>query len=122
MYSNRHFPVKGLAYRFDSRAFSVPDKMEAFNNFLWRQRSAIGNSIQMVARAHFNQKELNGLENAQIKEKFLEKPEIDWESFSENEKRGTFVRRVVRMQFLTDDESSKIPENKRPQGLVKKEQ
>lgn len=46
---------------FDARAFSIADPIEVENYFVWRQKDAMKNSIQMVARTSFSQKELNGV-------------------------------------------------------------
>ena len=102
---------------FDARIFSVSTKMEAFNAILWRQQDSIRNSVQMVARAHFSQSQLHSLNTREMLEKLMKKG-VDWNQFSENEKRGTFVRRVQKETFLSEEMLMNIPEKHRPAGAV----
>src|SRR5579883_1437511 len=44
--------VMPMAY-FDSRAFTIPDRVEVENYFLWRQQDATRNSISMTAQSCF---------------------------------------------------------------------
>lgn len=73
---------------FDARCFNVP-KEEVANLIYWRQIDAIRNSIQMVAQANFNQKELQGLSCNQLKEKLLNEKNIDWNGLDIFKQRGT---------------------------------
>jgi hypothetical protein len=50
---------KELAF-FDSRAFTIPDRVEVENYFRWRIQDWERNSLHMLARKHFSQNELNG--------------------------------------------------------------
>lgn len=43
--------VAALAH-FDSRVFTIPDPVEAYNYFVWRQQDATRNSVTMTAQAH----------------------------------------------------------------------
>lgn len=51
---------------FDARSFVLPES-EVVNYFIWRQKDWIRNSVQMLGRAHFSQKELHGKTNNDIK-------------------------------------------------------
>ena len=106
------FPV------FDARFFSVPSKMEAFNAILWRQQDTIRNSIQMVAGTLFSSKQRHKLNSRDLITKLMAKKNIDWHQFSENEKRGTFVKRVLKERCLTEEELKSIPEPYWPTEVV----
>lgn len=64
---------------FDSRVFSLP-KEEVVNYFIWRQKDAIRNSIQMVGQAHFAHKELHKKSTGNIKEMLLKIKQIDFDN------------------------------------------
>lgn len=76
---------------FDARAFNIP-KEEVANYFLWRAKDWERNSIQMVARSVFSQKELDGFDRDQMKTMLLEKG-VDWDKYLDDEKYGTFLVR-----------------------------
>ena len=57
---------------FDCRVFNIP-KEEVANLIYWRQLDAMRNSIQMVGRANFSHKELQGKSCENIKEMLTEK-------------------------------------------------
>lgn len=46
--------------QFDSRAFNLPDVEEVRNYLMWRMMDARRNSVSMIGRSVFSQKELNG--------------------------------------------------------------
>lgn len=75
---------------FDSRAFVLP-KEEVCNYFLWRQRDATTNSIQMVGQHNFSHKELQGLSNAEVQEKLFQEKKINWSSYDTWKKRGACI-------------------------------
>ena len=45
---------------FDSRVFTIPDRIEVMNYFIWRNNDAARNSISMVAQSLYSHKELHG--------------------------------------------------------------
>jgi len=52
---------------FDSRVFELPSNAEIVNNLIWRARIDFRrNSIATLAQAHFNQKQLNGVNTKQM--------------------------------------------------------
>lgn len=79
---------------FDARAFNLPES-EIVNYFIWRQNDATRNSIQGLAQANFSQKQLQGLNNSQLRDKLHEEKNINWNDCSVVEKRGTCVKRNV---------------------------
>ena len=85
-------PKMNLGGYFDARAFNIPEA-EIANYFIWRQNDATRNSIQGLARAHFSQKQLHGLNNSQLQDKLHEEKGINWNDCSTVEKRGTCIIR-----------------------------
>jgi tRNA(His) 5'-end guanylyltransferase len=77
---------------FDSRAFTIPDPIEVENYFIWRQRDWTRNSLQMVARCHYKQKELTGKSAADMHEMLHQKGE-NWAAYSPRCKNGGLTRR-----------------------------
>lgn len=79
----------GLAY-FDARVFQISEFEEVVNCFIWRQRDAIKNSIQMLAQSLFSQRDLhkkNGTEQRAL----CAKVGYPWEDLSIDKQRGSFV-------------------------------
>jgi len=84
---------------FDSRVFNIP--IEEINNyFVWRQKDCMRNSIQMLGRMHFSQKELHEKNTTKIKEMLIEKKNIIWEKDLPEKFRSGII-------FLRDEEKSK---------------
>lgn len=74
---------------FDSRAFIVPLD-DAPNVFVWRQQDWVRNSVQMLARAHFSHKELDGKRVPDMHE-MLHGKGINWATdISDRERNGSF--------------------------------
>lgn len=76
---------------FDSRAFAIPDPIEVYNYFVWRQRDCIRNSIQSLGQAHFSHKELHGLNGDQVQEKLFQEKGINWANENPHFKNGTLI-------------------------------
>jgi tRNA(His) guanylyltransferase len=75
---------------FDARAFNVP-REDVSNYFLWRAKDWARNSVQMLARSHFPQKELQGKGLPDIHE-MLHSVGVNWATdLRDNEKNGTFI-------------------------------
>lgn len=104
---------------FDCRVFQLPSKEEAANAFLWRAMDARKNAISMVAQSRFSPKQLHGKDQKAMLT-MLAEIGVDFESYPEGCRRGTFVRRVVVTRDLTAEELAKIPEKHRPVGPVER--
>lgn len=76
---------------FDARAFIIPDPIEVSNYFIWRQKDAERNSIQMIAQSVFSPKELYNKKISDLHE-ILHTKNINWNDYADNLKRGTIVR------------------------------
>ena len=109
-------PLAAYAARlphFDARVFSLPNKTEATNMFLWREIDATKNAVSMAARHYYSHKELHGKSSAQMQEMLFAKG-INFNDYPPFFKRGVFLRRILEERTLTHEERLKIPENNRP--------
>jgi tRNA(His) guanylyltransferase len=98
---------------FDCRVFHLPNRTEAANAFLWREKDATKNAISMAARSFYPHKQLHGKSSSEMQEMIFQKGQNfnDYPAFF---KRGTFVRRVVEDRPFTPEELTRIPEKHRP--------
>lgn len=83
---------------FDCRSWNVPNLAEAANCFLWREKDATKNSIQMAAREIASSKQLEGKKREE-QLKILSDNGINWEFYPAFFKRGTYIQRT---QSTTD--------------------
>lgn len=83
------YPERGLA-TFDARAWVVPLD-EVTNYFLWRQQDATKNSISMLAQAHFEQHQIQGLSGKQLQDKLFLEKNINWNDLNVWKKRGICI-------------------------------
>ena len=74
---------------FDSRSVILPES-EVANYFIWRQKDWIRNSVQMLGRAHFSQKQMHSKSNEQVK-MLLEQSGVMWEDLDLYLQRGRCV-------------------------------
>lgn len=79
---------------FDCRVWSMADPVEVANYFVWRQRDAVRNSIQMLGQRHFTQWELHGKSCDEIQEMLFTKKGINWNDLPVSCKRGQFIHTV----------------------------
>jgi tRNA(His) 5'-end guanylyltransferase len=77
------FGKKGV---FDSRVFMVPER-DIKNYFIWRQRDATRNSIQMVSRKYYSHKEVFMKNLAELQEMIF-KAGDNWNNYQPYWKRG----------------------------------
>lgn len=99
---------------FDSRAFNVP-KDDIDNHFIWRQKDAIRNSVNYIARKFFSQKQLDGLSIVDVKQKLLKDGNVRWETYPIWEQRGSCVyyKEIAHTQVLVvDDEPPLFTEDR----------
>lgn len=73
---------------FDCRAFNIP-KEEVTNLVYWRQSDASKNSVQMVARCYFSDKELHKKSCSDMQDMLHEQHGINWNDFPTEQKRGS---------------------------------
>lgn len=94
---------------FDARVFSVPNTLEAANQFLWREQDCTKNSISMAARHYFSHADVQNKNGSELQEMLFQKYNINWNDYPSAFKRGTFlVRRRVSTAF-TPEELATLP-------------
>lgn len=100
---NKHLNLPNKTGLFDSRAFIIP-KIEIANYFIWRQQDWIRNSIQMLARGSYSQKELHKKNTIEMKGM------VDWDGLRVDLKYGTFfyydgdgIIKELSLKLLYDD-------------------
>ena len=74
--------------QFDARVFNLP-REEVTNMFLWRQQDASRNSVQMLGRFHFSQKEMHGKNNSEVQDMLMLQKQINWNDIPTWQKRGS---------------------------------
>jgi tRNA(His) guanylyltransferase len=98
---------------FDCRAFQLPNRTEAANAILWREKDATKNAISMAARSFYPHRQLHGRSSPEMQEMIFQKGQ-NFNDYPAYFKRGTFVRRVTEQRALTREELDRIPEGRRP--------
>jgi tRNA(His) 5'-end guanylyltransferase len=82
-----------LAY-FDSRVWTIPQRIEVFNYFLWRQQDCSRNSISMTSQAHLPHAHLQGKSSDEMQEMLWQEKGINWNDLPAGFKRGRVIERV----------------------------
>lgn len=93
MVSSTSISTTKLAY-FDARVFQISEYEEVVNCFIWRQRDAIKNSIQMLAQSLFSQRDLHK-KNGEEQKALCAKVGHPWEDLPINKQRGSFVVKSI---------------------------
>lgn len=75
---------------FDARAFNVPAD-DLGNVIVWRQRDWERNSVQMMARSIFSQKELDSKNIDEVKDMIFNRSECAWDDMPPIVKFGTLI-------------------------------
>lgn len=73
---------------FDSRCFNIPQD-DALNIFVWRQQDATRNSIEMLGRHYFSNKQLFKKNCSNIQDMLMEEHGVNWNDVPTKFKRGT---------------------------------
>src|SRR5579862_4213450 len=76
---------------FDSRVFTIPDRIEVMNYFIWRNQDCARNAVSMVAQSKFSHKELQGKSTAQMQEMLFQSHGINWSEYREDWKNGRLI-------------------------------
>ena len=77
---------------FDSRVFTISDRNEVSNYFVWRTRDAIRNSINMLGQAHFSRNDLDGKNTTEVQDMLMTKG-INWNDIHPRHKTGCLLNR-----------------------------
>lgn len=72
---------------FDSRCFSIP-KDEVTNCFIWRQKDATRNAIQMLGQTYFSHKELDHKSQSDIQDMLMSQYNVNFNNMPIPFKRG----------------------------------
>lgn len=75
---------------FDSRVYNLP-KEEVCNAFIWRQKDATRNAVQMMGRAHFSPKQLNKKSCSDIQDMLFQEHNIDFNALPVYLQRGACI-------------------------------
>lgn len=87
---NKNIPEKEDVFAFfDCRVWNVPTLQDVADVMIWRQDDAIKNSVSMAAHAQFGDKKILG-KNSREKVEMLQEVGIDWMSYPEFFKSGTY--------------------------------
>lgn len=78
---------------FDARVFTLPE-YEVCNYFIWRQKDAIRNSVQTLARTKFSHKKVDGKNQLEMKE-MCRAVGSDWDELPVSLQHGRAVYRVL---------------------------
>lgn len=93
---------------FDARVWSVPNRAEGANVFLWREWDATKNSISMAASAHYSHKQLMG-KNGPQKHDMLRAKGVNWNDYPALFKRGAYVQRRTVSTPFSAEELDRLP-------------
>jgi tRNA(His) 5'-end guanylyltransferase len=75
---------------FDTRVFTIPDPVEIYNYFVWRQQDATRNSIQAAALHYYSDKECFGKKCSDLQEMIFQAGQ-NWNDYPVRFKRGGFI-------------------------------
>jgi tRNA(His) 5'-end guanylyltransferase len=95
---------------FDSRVFILP-KEEVCNYYLWRQQDATRNSIQMVARTYFSQRECHKKNTSELQDMLMLQKGVNWNNYPTQFKRGVaFYKEKVLKPVISASNTYAIPD------------
>jgi tRNA(His) 5'-end guanylyltransferase len=80
-----------LLPQFDCRVWSMTDPVEVANYFVWRQRDAVTNSIQMLAQHYYRPRSLHGRSTNELQGILFREQGVNWNDLDGGLKRGRVV-------------------------------
>lgn len=86
LYDKYYKAIEKMAM-FDARCFNIPES-DCTNCIVWRQQDASRNSVEMVGRTYFSDKELFKKNCSNIQNMLMEKHNVNWNKFPVRYKRG----------------------------------
>lgn len=119
-YAQQRWPEKITATKlptFDARVFTLPNRTEAINCFVWREWDATKNSIFMAASHYYSHKQLHKKNGRDMFDMLLQRG-VNWNEYPHFFKRGVYIARRYRDVLLSDHEYEKIPEKYRPKDKL----
>jgi tRNA(His) guanylyltransferase len=103
-----HTMFKPPAY-FDCRCWQVPNIIELINTILWRELDCTKNSVSMATHHYYSHNQLLNLGRADMMDLLMDKG-VNWDSYPNFFKRGTYVQRKRITRKFTTEELSRLPE------------
>lgn len=119
--------MRAIKYKptFDCRVFQLPNRTEATNALLWREKDATKNAINMAARVYYSQEELQNKTSSEMQEMLFRKG-VNFNDYPAFFKRGSFFRhfavkwrkdnferRLMWKELLRDTEANRIENAKK---------
>ena len=105
---------------FDARAFVVP-RYEVVNCLLWRQQDATRNSIEMLGRAYFSDKQLFKKNGKEIQDMLMLEKGVNWNNLPTKFKRGSCVYKTSRMMDCVDKKTGENTVAQRSEWVIDNE-
>jgi tRNA(His) guanylyltransferase len=90
---------------FDSRVFTIPDRIEVMNYFIWRNQDCARNSVSMVAQSLFSHKMLQGKSTAEMQEMMFQNYQLNWADYDPAKKNG---RLIVKESYTTKEDGVQL--------------
>lgn len=108
VYERHYLAINQKGAMFDARIFNIP-KEEVTNNIYWRQQDATRNSIQMLGRTYFSDKQMHKKNTSQIQDMLMLEKGVNWNDIPTRFKRGSSCVRKVnsqtgRSEWIIDNE------------------
>lgn len=88
---------------FDCRVSNIP-REEVNNNFLWRQRDTVKNSISMLGQSHFSHKDLHKKNGNQVQEMLITQKGVNWNDLHPHLKRGRYIEKRKYVNGIWDNQ------------------
>jgi tRNA(His) guanylyltransferase len=84
----------GKTAYFDSRVWTIPQPIEVYNYFLWRQQDASRNSVSMTARAYFSHAQCENKSGSVLQEMLFSQKGVNWNDLPVGFKRGRVILKI----------------------------
>jgi tRNA(His) guanylyltransferase len=113
--NNGNIKFNELAH-FDARVFTIPDRIEVMNYFIWRNQDCARNSVSMLAQANFSHKELQGkstTEMIRMTHDYDINNHSGWLDLNPDLKFGRLIMKEKYFVGLSDHEDTNNPERTR---------
>lgn len=101
---HEHMPSRTSPIAFDARVNIYPEK-DVVNYFVWRQSDWERNSLQMVARSYYSQKQLQDKNGADMHEMLFQKDD-NWDAYPTHLKRGRCVVKIKTKEMVENERFS----------------
>lgn len=119
-----YLPEHNKVANFDCRIYQTPTLHDACVQLLWRENDAIKNSISMLARKFFSDKELFNLNGSEMQDKMMLEKGVNWNDLESRFKRGSYIRRIKTSRPFSKEELNSLPEkhnvHKNPNLLIER--